>query len=237
MQKLTLDSAIDKYYLNGLIESAKWVIKDKSAVIEFISPNQDAIGKVVCSDFDLENASFGVYSTSQLIKLVKIMDRIIELKLEKKGMVSTELLIADNQYDLSFYLSDVTMIDKVPSIDIPENPTAKIPVNDEFAVKFINARKALGDIKQFTIGAKKDKLMFVIGEKTSYSNKVKYEVDGEVIKSFDPIPFPVDFFNEVLVANRGEEGEITVYSEGLMYIEFKSKSVKSYYFLIRLQEV
>jgi hypothetical protein len=243
MQKSILNSAIEKYYLGGLIESAKWVVKDKIVYIDFISPNKDAIGKVTCSGFDVENSTFGVYSTSQLIKLVKIMDNVVEIKLNRSGMTPIELLLADNQYDLSFYLSDPTLIDEVPDeIGLPPEESLIINIDKDFSSRFINARKALGEIKQFTIGVKKNKAVMTIGEKSSYSNKIKFEVDGEVInESFDPIPFPVEFFSEILSANKDEVGEIKVYKEGMLSVEFKSStknaSTSALYFLVRLQEV
>ena len=38
MNKNTITSVIDKYYLNGTVESVKWVIKDKNITVDFITP-------------------------------------------------------------------------------------------------------------------------------------------------------------------------------------------------------
>lgn len=237
MQRNTLNSAIDKYYLGGLIESARWVIKKNSVSIAFISPNKDAIGRVECSGVELEDSKFGIYSTSQLVKLIKILDKTIELKLNKRGTVPLELLIADNQYDLSFYLSDPNLIDESPSVDLPTSPPVlNLDIDSSFVTKFVTAKKALGEIKQFTLSSKKEKPLMVIGEKSAYSNKVKFEIDGKSERNFDPIPFDVNFFTEMLLANKEDKGKIVVYEEGLMHVEFKSEESISTYFLVRLQE-
>ena len=152
MNKDTLTSVIDKYYLNGTVESVKWVIKDKNITIDFITPFKNLVGKITSKDIDLENCDIGIYNTTQFYKLIKIMDRTIILKLGKseKG-TPLELAISDNQYDLNYYLSDLMLIEPVPAINEPEHYDATIPINSEFISLFTNAKKALGDIKQFTI--------------------------------------------------------------------------------------
>jgi len=43
--KLDLQSIINKYYLNGLNETVKWEIKDKTLTIKFTSPTREMIGE------------------------------------------------------------------------------------------------------------------------------------------------------------------------------------------------
>ena len=52
IQKSILQSVITKYYL-GENESVKWEINDKELVINFMSPNNEVIGKVTCTDIPL----------------------------------------------------------------------------------------------------------------------------------------------------------------------------------------
>lgn len=53
MNKQTLTSTVDKYYLNGTVEAVKWVVKDKVATIDFITPMKNLVGKVISPNFDL----------------------------------------------------------------------------------------------------------------------------------------------------------------------------------------
>jgi hypothetical protein len=55
MNKNTLTSVIDKYYLNGVVESVKWDIKDKAITVDFITPMKNLVGKVTSPNFDLED--------------------------------------------------------------------------------------------------------------------------------------------------------------------------------------
>ena len=71
IQKLLLQSLISKYYL-GINESVKWVIKDNTLSIKFMSPNGDIIGEVTCSDFELEDVELAIFNTHKLKNLTSI---------------------------------------------------------------------------------------------------------------------------------------------------------------------
>ena len=243
MQKKTLVSVIDKYYLNGIVESVKWNIKDQKINIDFITPFKNLVGKITSPNIELENAEVGIYNTTQFSKLIKIMDNTVILKLIKseKG-IPLELNISDNQYDLNYYLSDLMLIDNVPSINEPANYDVSITVNNEIITKFINAKKALGDIKQFTIQTVYDKENYInetlitLGDGNSYANKIKFKTPCETLFGLDELPFPADIMMEVLKANEeADEGKIEVSQEGLMKMAFKEKNIESIYYLVRLQ--
>jgi hypothetical protein len=54
MTKLELQSIIEKYHLDGLVENVKWIINtDKTLLIDFMSPTREMIGNVIASDFPL----------------------------------------------------------------------------------------------------------------------------------------------------------------------------------------
>ena len=241
MQKQTLTSVIDKYHLNGIVESVKWSIKDKKATIDFITPMKNLVGKVTSPNFDLENSEIGIYNTSQFNKLVKIMDHTIILKLNKseKG-TPLELTLADNQYDLNYYLSDLMLIETVPAINEPNSYDAEANIDSEFISRFANAKKALGDVKQFTI---KDELnddnmkdlVIVIGDGNGYANKIKFKTPCESMFGLNEIPFPAEVMMEVLKANEeADSGKIQISQEGLMKLSFKEEDVESVYYLVRL---
>jgi hypothetical protein len=171
------------------------------------------------------------------------MDNTVILKLIKseKG-IPLELNISDNQYDLNYYLSDLMLIDNVPSINEPANYDVSITVNNEIITKFINAKKALGDIKQFTIQTVYDKENYInetlitLGDGNSYANKIKFKTPCETLFGLDELPFPADIMMEVLKANEeADEGKIEVSQEGLMKMAFKEKNIESIYYLVRLQ--
>lgn len=241
MQKQAITSVIDKYYLNGTVESVKWTIKDKNVTVDFITPMKNLVGKVTSPNFDLEDGDVGIYNTSQFYKLVKIMDHTVVLTLNKsdKG-TPLELILADNQYDLNYYLSDLMLIESVPTINEPASYDAEAKIDSDFISKFANAKKALGDVKQFTI---KDELnsegmkdlIIVIGDGNGYANKIKFKTPCESMFGLNELPFPADVMMELLKANEdADNGTIQISQEGLMKLSFKEGDVESIYYLVRL---
>jgi len=252
MNKQTLTSVVDKYHLNGAVESVKWDIKDKNITVDFITPMKNLVGKVTSPNFDLDDAQIGIYNTSQFYKLVKIMDSTVILGLSKSPYgTPLELTLQDNQYDLNYYLSDLMLIETVPTINEPSSYDVNVNIDSEFINKFANAKKALGDVKQFTIKTEtKDndtELLITIGDGNGYANKIKFKTscesviltDSELGVSFasnlNEIPFPADIMMEVLKANEeANSGVINISSEGLMKVSFKEDSIESIYYLVRL---
>ena len=240
MNKQTLTSAVDKYYLNGTVEAVKWVVKDKVATIDFITPMKNLVGKVISPNFDLEDSEVGIYNTSQFYKLVKIMNDTVVLKLNKSERgTPLELTLADNQYDLNYYLSDLNLIETVPSINEPADYDAELDIDSDFINKFTSAKKALGDVKQFTAKCEVNDgtmdLLITIGEGNGYANKIKFKTKCEALFGLDEIPFPADVMMEVLKANEDTtEGKLQISQEGLMKISFKEDGIESTYYLVRL---
>jgi hypothetical protein len=240
MNKQTLTSAVDKYYLNGTVEAVKWVVKDKVATIDFITPMKNLVGKVISPNFDLEDSEVGIYNTSQFYKLVKIMNDTVVLKLLKSERgTPLELTLADNQFDLNYYLSDLNLIETVPAINEPADYDAELDIDSDFINKFTSAKKALGDVKQFTVKCEVNDgtmdLLITIGEGNGYANKIKFKTKCEALFGLSEIPFPADVMMEVLKANEdATEGKLRISQEGLMKISFKEDGIESTYYLVRL---
>ncbi len=121
MNKEILQSVIDRYYLNGLCESVKWNIKDKELTINAVLTTKNAITKITCNDVDIADSELCIFNTSQLLSLLSITDDFIELEVESKQLTPIKLNIADNQYDLSYHLSDSSIIPSVATIEEPIN--------------------------------------------------------------------------------------------------------------------
>ena len=81
MEKNNLVSLIEKYYLDGTVESAIWNIKDNKATIKFTTQYKNLVGIITSDNFDLDDCEIGIYNTSQFLKFVRITDSYLELKL------------------------------------------------------------------------------------------------------------------------------------------------------------
>jgi hypothetical protein len=240
MDKTILTQIIESFYLNGLKSQVKFKVKNNEAHIKFAVDNKDCIGEVI-APITLEDCEIGIFNTSQLLKLLHITNDFIELKLEKQNNHFLKLHISDNQFDLSYNLSDLGLIQD-PGV-VPNLPPhdLEFDINFDFTQKYIKAHNALDKPPRFEVGISKDfkndeVINFMIGEKSTYSNKANFTESGKIINKIKPIAFSANNFREVISVNKNAVGKVCVYKDGLLKINLEEAGVKSEYFLVALHE-
>lgn len=238
MKKLYLEDVIEKYYLNGLVERIKIEVVDKTLTTKFISSQKNLVGTLYAPDIELDDCEFGIYDTTQLLKLIGITDHFLTIEVEKQGKIANKLLIADNEYNLEYALADIMLTPSVPSIDEPEYQLVA-DLTMDFVIKFLKASKALGTevfaAEQSTDIDNKPAIKFTLGGTEGHTNKINFTipttlsgVPGAVIK------FPITEFSAILSANKEfEKGTLSINEDGLLKIEFNNKEgVKTLYLLV-----
>jgi hypothetical protein len=238
MKKPYLQDVIEKYYLGGLVERVKIQIVDKTLTTKFISAQKNLVGVLEAPGITLPDCEFGVYDTSQLLKLIGITDHFLTLDVEVNKGIASKLLIADNEYNLEYALADTMLTPSVPSIDEPTY-TMVADVNAEFIAKFLKAKKALGTdifiIEQGKDHEDKDAMKFTLGGVDKHTNKVNFTLQTTL--SSVPgvqLKFPIAEFGEILAANKEPlTGVLSVSEDGLLKIEFTNEEgVKATYLLV-----
>ena len=239
MKKLYFEDVIEKYYLGGLVERVKIQITDKTLTTKFISTQKNLVGVLEAPNVELDDCEFGIYDTSQLLKLIGITDSFLVLGIEKQGKIANKLTLADNQYNLEYALADTMLTPAVPSIDEPTyNMVAN--VDAEFISRFLKAKKALDTdvfIVEQILADTEDKpaIKFTLGGSDKYTNKINFTLQTTLThKPGITIKFPINEFSEILAANKEPEtGVLSVSEDGLLKIEFTSKEeVKTTYLLV-----
>jgi hypothetical protein len=239
MKKPYLQDVIGKYYLGGLVERVKIQVTDKTLTSKFISTQKNLVGVIEAPDVTLPDCEFGVYDTSQLLKLIGITDHFLTLYVEANKGIANKLLIADNEYNLEYALADTMLTPNVPSIDEPTYQMVA-DVNAEFIAKFLKAKKAL-DTDVFIIEQimadtdDKPAMKFTLGGVEKHTNKINFTLQT----SLSSIPgaqikFPIAEFGEILAANKEiATGVLSVSEDGLLKIEFTNEEgVKVTYLLV-----
>lgn len=242
IHKLTLQSIISKYYLNGLIESVKWSIKNEVLSIRFMLPTRDMIGELEFKGLKLTDTELAIFNTSQLNKLVGITQGNLLLEVNKQGSVANRLNIQDNQYILTYALADTLLIGKVGEVEEPSHYNVEATLNNEQITALIKAKSALPDTNHIIISTDTDfdgnsVLNFVLGDGGEFSNKITYSVQS-IVNSQVNLPFDADTFKEILNANKDAEyGVLCIFDGGLMKLHFEYDDVlKTTYYMIRKQE-
>lgn len=238
MKKPYLQDVIGKYYLGGLVERVKIQVTDKTLTTKFISTQKNLVGVLEAPEITVKDCEFGVYDTSQLLKLIGITDHFLTLDVEETKGIANKLLIADNEYNLEYALADTMLTPAVPSIDEPTYQMVA-DVTEEFIAKFLKAKKALDTdvfiIEQGYDTEEKPAMKFTLGGIEKHTNKINFTLQTSV--STIPgvqIKFPIAEFGEILAANKEiQTGILSVSEDGLLKIDFTSKeNVKVTYLLV-----
>lgn len=242
IQKLELQSVINKYYLNGLVEATKWEIKGKKLSIKYTSPTKEMVGEVTHTNFTLEDSTIGISNTSQLLKLISITGGDILLSYVKNNKVFTKLIISDNQFTVNYTLADTLTIPKTGAYTGPEEYNLETSIDKEVILALIKAKSALEDSKTVMLKPTTDMegeflLELVFGGDIEYSNKVSYYIPN-FVKNNVPYDFSLgfnsDLLKEILVVNKdAEKAKISINLEGLMKLEFETTNIKSTYYLVQ----
>ena len=243
INKLDLVANIERYYLNGTVESVKWNIANNKLNIEFVSPNQDLVGHVEC-DVELEDGTIGIFNTSGLLKMLSILDMDVIINVEKTHKVPTKLQIEDSNFSLQYSLADPFIIQTTPAISEPEYDIT-FEVNSEFIMRFAKAKGALGaNTKEIfrmstAVNDEGNKIVkIILGEPTSHSNKVEFTTEASFNEMhIGYLSFNSAYVKEILNASKDDLVEAKGYisTQGLLKLELTTETGKAIYYLPEVQ--
>ena len=242
MEKTKLMKVIEKHHLNKRIEPSCWSITDNKLKIDFLSEYKDLIG-FLTTDIQLEDAEFGISSTSQLLSLVGITDDTLLISFKKHNNIPTKLSIEDNTFSLLYSLSDIMMIERPKSVNLPPHSTTTIDIQDDFVVKYLRAKKALSESKEVSIclgyNDQQEKVAwFTLGGEEQYTNKIKFSTYCDFENNvYEDISFDGNTIRDILAVNKNADSiKLTLWQEGLMRIETIEEDIKVEYYLVPLQQ-
>ena len=139
MNKITLDTFIQKYNLGGNVNSVKWVSNGDTLSTRFISPDKSLLGELTLSKQNLPEFEVGVYDTPLLSKMLGTLSDNIDLELVKTGENQTPVAfhLRDSAISADYVLAAVGVIPDVPDLkNVPEFKTL-VNVDAQFINSFI----------------------------------------------------------------------------------------------------
>ena len=235
ISKLGLQSVIEKYHLNGLIENVKWEVdKNKQLTINFMSPTREMLGRVVYNGFPLPESAIGINNTTQLDKLLAITSGDLVLDYVKESKIITKLLIADEQFNLNYALSDLLTIPKPGEYNGPEEYNVETKLDNEIISALVKAKNALTNSENVVVKPDILGLGFTFGGDVEYANKVSYYIQNVAPSEIDfELTYNSNLLKEILVNNKDmENGTLHVNNNGLMKIMFNGKNIQSVYYIV-----
>ena len=240
INKLIVQSIINKYYL-GENESVKWVVKDNSLSIDFMTTSKDVIGSVVCTNFELEDSKLAIYDTKKLNSLISICSGDLLLELVKNKAIYTKLQISDLNFNLNYALSDPLLINKVGSVN-EADWVVELDLSQEDVDNIIKAKSALSQVDNMLVTTTtnldgEDVVEFVFGDESGHNNKISYQILGNIKEKNLKIPFNSGTFKTILQANKDMNGgKLLLSSMGLMRLDFSLDTITSQYYMVRKSE-
>ena len=235
MEKSKLQSFINRYYLAGNCEAV--ILKEQTDSIgsELIDMDQTVVGKIKWNTAPFMTGMLGINHTGALIKMLGALGENITMDVKNAAGKNYAMKISEGSTQATFMLADTTVIPAVPAINAEPNYEITIPVNEEFVSKFIKAKNALPDAKNFAVQVVNGQVKFIINYTTVNADNISFEVGPTTMTTMEPVCFSADKLKEVLVANRGDSGELKVSPDGLARIAFTGADFESTYWLVMLQ--
>jgi hypothetical protein len=235
MEKSKLQSFISRYYLAGNCEAVILKENEKGVGCELIDIDQTVVGKIQWMTEPFMKGTLGINHTGALIKMLSALGENISIDVKDAAGKNYAMTISEGSTKATFMLADTTVIPSVPTISAEPDYQIQIAVNEEFISKFIKAKNALPDAKNFAVQVKGGVIKFIINYTTVNSDNISFEVGTTTNGDMDPVCFSADKLKEVLVANRGDAGQLHVSPDGLSRIDFVGSDFESSYWLVMLQ--
>ena len=231
MTKKELLSFISKYSLGGNVESVVWNLKDKSISTNFVSSDKTLKGTVTMNKSNITTVlpEIGIYTTSQLVRMLSILNDDIDVSVS-----DTSMYVTDKVTDFSFVLADIDVIPKSPKLKMTPQFTSTIKITDDFINKFVKSYGALPENDFFTVEADAISKSITFGYSNTNSNRISFKVDIEG-DDIQPIHFSSGLMREILVANKGTIGTLEISPVGLGRVKFNTADNTAEYYLVSKQ--
>ena len=232
MKKQRLQTFLQKYYLNGLVESTLINCKDKQISTDFITQDRSMLGHVKFNDVDIEDGTFGIYDTTQFNKLVSVLDNDIEVHVVKIDDKPINLSMVSGGTKVTALLADTSVIPDVPKLNQLPNFEMELTCDDDFIAKFIRAKSALPEAETFTVIVEGENVKFVLGMSNTNTNRISLPVKVKTLDALmDNKVINADHFKEILSNNKGCTPKIELAEAGLMKISYNDNDFSATYFL------
>jgi hypothetical protein len=234
IDKSKLISFINKYYLGGNTDSAKLVIEDNQLYTKFISADQNVIGDVKIHDFQAPDGELGVYTTSQLIKLLSALDEKIEVVFNDTNKKIYSINLKDSNTNVTYMLADLSVIRQVPNLKSLPDFEVQIELNKDFANNFKKAANALPESDNFGIESDGTDTRVIINYSKINTNRIVFNATTKATSQIDTVCFSAKLFKEILTANSDSVGILEVSSKGLARVTFSNSDYTAIYYLVKL---
>jgi len=234
IDKAKLIAFIQRYHLAGNTDSAKLVVENNTLSTKFISADQNVIGEVQLKTFDSTDAELGVYTTSQLVKMLSALDDQVDITFGEVDRKIYSMNFKDKNTNVTYMLADLSVIRQVPNLKTIPEFDVKIEINKEFAASFKKAANALPESDNFGVESNGTDTKIIINHSSVNTNRIVFKTTTTAAAAMDTVCFSAKLFKEILNANADATGLLEVSSKGLARVTFENADFSSIYYLVKL---
>ncbi len=236
MNKITLDTFIQKYNLGGNVNSVKWNSDGSTLSTRFISPDKSLLGDLTLAKQTLPEFEVGVYDTPLLSKMLGTLADKVDFNLTKVDNSPVAFHFTDSIMSVDYVLAAIGVIPDVPELkNVPEFNTL-VNIDNQFINSFIRGKSALADVEHFAVNPIDGGLEFVIGYSDINSNRISIKTQSGAVAMTESIVFNANLFKEVLSANKEcSKATLQISNKGLAHIEFNVDDFNAKYWLVSRQ--
>ena len=236
MNKIVLDTFIQKYNLGGNVNSVKWESSGDTLSTRFISPDKSLLGELTLVKQSLPEFEVGVYDTPLLSKMLSTLADKVDFTLTKVDNTPVAFHFTDSIISADYVLAAIGVIPDVPELkNVPEFTTL-VNIDSQFINSFIRGKGALADVDTFAINPVDGGVEFVIGYSDINSNRISIKAQSGAVNMTDSIVFNANLFKELLNANKEcSKATLQISDKGLAYIEFNVDDFNVKYWLVSQQ--
>jgi hypothetical protein len=236
MNKTQLTKFIEKYNLAGSIESVIWNCKSGVSRANFSHEDKTLIGSVTCKKMDLPDGQLGIYTTSELSKIINIMKDDIKLQLDSRDDKPVALNLSDAVYKSKYHLSEIDVIPKAGKMTAVPDFELVIDMDDKFIEQFLSAKGALPEASVFAISCTDNEVEFIMNYSNINTNNITFHGNGKSAINFKPTLFSAEKIRSILVANKtSTKKQLRISTKGLAEFSFSEGDFDSIYFLVQMQ--
>jgi hypothetical protein len=236
MNKIVLDTFIQKYNLGGNVNSVKWESSGDTLSTRFISPDKCLLGELTLVKQALPEFEVGVYDTPLLSKMLGTLADKVDFSLTEVDNTPVAFKISDSIMTSDYVLAAIGVIPDVPELkNIPEFTTL-VNIDSQFINSFIRGKGALADVDTFAINPVDGGVEFVIGYSDINSNRITIKAQSGAVNMTDSIVFNANLFKELLSVNKEcSKATLQISDKGLAHIEFNVDDFNVKYWLVSQQ--
>ena len=233
-----LQSTISKYFLGDLHKSVKWRIKDNTLTV--YAQSEGLVCKTLLNKFPVQDSEIGVFDTDKLVKLLSITNGDLLMSLSGNKALKNVMYIEDANFNLTYTLADPLAIGKTSWVTDPEFDV-ELDLSDDDISYLIKAKGAL-DATSVLIKTTENLNGTLVCEfmfspeaiEDNYSNKISYQIQGNIKEEGMRLPFNALKFSEILKNNKDmTTAKLFIANSGMMKMEFTSEHIESTYYLLR----